>query len=319
MSIFFTYSEIDPLCNPRPYSFPRAVIPFIILANTTLVYMIRVAFASGVLTPLFSYTTKQRWLYVIPLLIDQFQHSLTTVTHQLPSLYFECEQVYPHPVMTSIVDYLIRIIQYKCHHLDTHYQHADSLHSHCVDDDNIYSISLAVLLPNRPLPPVIQRDLYIPKPPSHLFTYKADQLFDAFYAPYRNSYFLPIYHQTYLCSIPSVNHPTTQHRITPSIETPLIQSPPNTVISIAQPITPIPSIPHSSLFHEARELASPDFTMAPLPLDTPNDPNPERTTPITSSNPPDDDVSVISRPEIEIPPIAWREALGQELRQFWTV
>ena len=201
--------------------------------------------------------------------------------------------------MTSIVDYLIRIIQHECHYLDTHYQHADSLRSHNMDDDNIYSISLAVVPPNRPLPLVIQCDLYVPKPPSHLFTYKADQLFDAFYALHRNSYFLPIYHQTYLCSIPSVNHPTTRHRITPSIETPLVQSLPNTVISIAPPITPIPSTPYSSVFHEARELASPDFTMAPLLLETPNDPSPERTTPITGSNPPDDDVSVILRPAIE--------------------
>ena len=226
MSIFLTYSEIDPLCNPRPHSFPRAVIPFIILANTTLIYVIRVAFAYSILMPLFSYITKQQWPYVIPPLIDQFQHSLTTVTHQLPSLYFECEQVYPHPVMTSIIDYLIQIIQYECHHLDTHYQHADSLRNHNVDDDNIYGISLAVLLSNRPLPLVIQRDLYVPKPPSYLFTYEADQLFDAFYAPHQNGHFLPIYHQTYLCSIPSVNHPTTRHRMTPSIETPLVQSPP---------------------------------------------------------------------------------------------
>ena len=76
----------------------------------------------------------------------------------------------------------------------------------------------------------------------------AQQLFDTFYAPHRNSHFLPIYHQTYLYSIPSVNHPTTRHRITPSIETPLIQSPPNTVISIAQPITPIPSTPSLKRF-----------------------------------------------------------------------
>ena len=187
-----------------------------------------------------------------------------------------------------------------------------------MDDNDIYSISLAVLLSNRPLLLVIQRDLYVPKPPSHLFTYEADQLFNTFYAPYRNNHFLPIYHQTYLCSIPSVNNPTTRHRIIPLIEIPLIQSPPNTVISIAQPITPIPSIPYSSVFHEARELASPDFTMALLPLDIPNDPSPERTIPITSSNPPDDDISVISQPAIEIPLSAWREALGQELRQFWT-
>ena len=60
ISIFFTYSEIDPLCNPRPHSFPRAVIPFIILANTTLIYIIRVTFAYSILTPLFSYTTKQQ-------------------------------------------------------------------------------------------------------------------------------------------------------------------------------------------------------------------------------------------------------------------
>ena len=150
--------------------------------------------------------------------------------------------------MTSIVDYLIRIIQHECNHLDTHYQHADSLRSYCIDDDNIYGISLAVLPPNRPLPPVIQRDLYVPKPPSHLFTYETDQLFDTFYAPHRNNHFLPIYHQTYLCSIPSVNNPTTRHRTTPSIETPLIQSPPNTVISIAQPITPIPSTLHFKRF-----------------------------------------------------------------------
>ena len=117
MSIFLTCSEIDPLCNPQPHSFPRAVIPFIILANTTLVYVIRIAFACSVLTPLFSYTTKQQWLYIIPPLIEQFQYSLTTVTHQFPSLYFECEQAYPHPIMTSIIDYLIRIIQYKCNHL----------------------------------------------------------------------------------------------------------------------------------------------------------------------------------------------------------
>ena len=203
--------------------------------------------------------------------------------------------------MTSIVDYLIHIIQYECNHLDAHYQHADSLCSHCIDDNDIYGISLAALLPNRPLPLVIQRDLYVPKPPSHLFTYEADQLFDTFYASHYNNYFLPIYHQTYLCSIPSVNNPTTRHRATPSIETPLIQSPPNTVISIAQPITPIPSILHLSVFHEARELASPDFTMVPLPLDVPNDPSPERITPTISNNPPDDDVSVISRPAIEIP------------------
>ena len=58
--------------------------------------------------------------------------------------------------------------------------------------------------------------------------------------------------------------------------------------------------------------------MAPLPLDTPNDPSPERTTPITGSNPPDDNISVILRPAIETLLSAWREALGQELRQFWT-
>ena len=197
-------------------------------------------------------------------------------------------------MITSIVDYLIRIIKHECHHLDTHYQHADSLRNHNVDDDNIYGISLAALLPNRPLPSVIQRDLYVPKPPSHLFTYEADQLFDAFYAPHRNGHFLPIYHQTYLCSIPSVSHPTARHRMTPSIETPLVQSPPNTIISSAPPITPVPSTPHSSVFHEARKLASTDFTMAPLPLETPNDPSPERTTLVASNNPPDDDVSVIS-------------------------
>ena len=318
MSIFLACSEIDPLCNPRPHSFPHAVIPFIVLANTTLVYVIRVAFVCGVLTPLCSYTTKQRWSYVIPPLIEQFQHSLTTVTHQLPSLYFECEQVYPHPVMTSIVDYLIRIIQHECHHLDTHYQHADSLCNHNVDDDNIYGISLAALPPNRSLPTVIQQDIYVPKPPSHLFTYEADQLFDAFYAPHRNGHFLPIYHQTYHCSIPTVSHSTTRHRMTPSISTSIVQSPPNTVISSIPPIPSVPSTPHSSVFHEARELASPDFTMAPLPLETPNDPTPERTTPVAGSNPPDDDVSVISRPAIETLLTAWREALGQELRQFWT-
>ena len=54
--------------------------------------------------------------------------------------------------------------------------------------------------------------------------------------------------------------------------------------------------------------------MAPLPLETPNDPSPERTTPLNGSNPPDDDVSVISRPVMETPLAAWREALGQELR-----
>ena len=60
MSIFLTCSEIDLLCNPRPHSFPRAVIPFIILANTTLVYVIRIAFVYSILMLLFSYTTKQR-------------------------------------------------------------------------------------------------------------------------------------------------------------------------------------------------------------------------------------------------------------------
>ena len=168
------------------------------------------------------------------------------------------------------------------------------------------------------MPLVIQRDLYVPRPPLHLFTYKADQLFDAFYAPHSNNHFLPIYHQTYLCSIPSINNPTTRHRTTHSIETPLIHSPPNTVISIAQPITPIPSILYSSVFHKARELTSPDFTMAPLPLDAPNDLSPEQTTLITSNNPPNNDISVISRPAIEIPSLVWQEALGQELRQFWT-
>ena len=202
--------------------------------------------------------------------------------------------------MTSIVDHLIRIIQYECNHLDAHYQQADSLRSHYIDDNDIYGISLATILSDRPLPPVIQRDLYVPRPPSHLFTYEADQLFDAFYAPHRNNHFLPIYHQSYLCSIPSVNNSTTRHRTTHSIETPLIHSPSNTVISIAQPITPILSILYSSVFHEARELASPDFTMAPLLLDAPNDPSPERTTPITSNNPPDDDISVILRPAMEI-------------------
>ena len=218
--------------------------------------------------------------------------------------------------MISIVDYLIRIIQYECNHLDAHYQQADALRSYCVDNDDIYGISLVIIPPDRPLPLVIQRDLYVPRPPSHLFTYKANQLFDAFYAPHHNNHFLPIYHQTYLCSIPSVNNPITRHRTTYSIETSLIHSPPNTVINIAQPITPIPSILYSSVFHEARELASPDFTMAPLPLDAPNDPSPEWTTPITSNNPPDDDISVISRPAMEIPSPVWREALGQELRQF---
>ena len=106
--------------------------------------------------------------------------------------------------------------------------------------------------------------------------------------------------------------------MTPSIETPLVQSPPNTVISSVPPITPIPSTPYSSVFHEARELASPDFTMAPLLLETPNDPSPEHTTLVASSNPPDDDILVISRPAIETLLTAWREALGQELRQFWT-
>ena len=76
---------------------------------------------------------------------------------------------------------------------------------------------------------------------------------------------------------------------------------------------------HLSVFHKAHELASPNFTIAPLPLDAPNDPCPERTTPITSNNPPDNDVSVILRPAMETPLPAWREALGQELRQFWTV
>ena len=298
MSIFFTCSEIDPLCNPRPHLFPRAVIPFIVLANTTLIYVIRVTFACGVLTPLFLYTTKQRWPYVIPPLIDQFQYSLTTIAHQLPSLYFECERINPRPVMTSIVDYLIRIIQYECNHLDAHYQHTDSLRSHYIDDNDIYGISLATILPDRPLPLVIQRDLYVPRPPSHLFTYKADQLFDAFYTPHRNNHFLLTYHQTYLCSIPSVDDTTTRHHATHSVKTPLIHSLLNT--AILQPVTPIPSMPHSSVFHKARELASPNFTMAPLPLDTPNDPSQERTTPITSNNPPDDDISVISRPMMEI-------------------
>ena len=144
--------------------------------------------------------------------------------------------------MTSIVDYLIRIIQYECNHLDAHYQHADSLRSHCIDDNDIYGISLATILPDRPLPPVIQRDLYVPRPPSHLFTYEADQLFNAFYAPHRNNYFLLIYHQIYLCSIPSVNNTTTRHYTTYSIKTPLIHLPPNTAISIIQPVTSIPSI-----------------------------------------------------------------------------
>ena len=150
--------------------------------------------------------------------------------------------------MTSIVDYLIRIIQHECHHLDTHYQHADSLCNHNVDDDNIYGISLAALPPNRSLPTVIQQDIYVPKPPSHLFTYEADQLFDAFYAPYRNGHFLPIYHQTYHCSIPPVSHPTVRHRMTPSISTPIVQSPPNTIISSIPPIPSVPSTPHSSVF-----------------------------------------------------------------------
>ena len=93
--------------------------------------------------------------------------------------------------MTSIVDYLIRVIQYECNHLDAHYQHADLLRSHFLDDDDIYSICIATLPPDRPLPTLIQRDLYVAKPPSHLFTYEADQLFDAFYTPHRNNHFLP--------------------------------------------------------------------------------------------------------------------------------
>ena len=57
--------------------------------------------------------------------------------------------------------------------------------------------------------------------------------------------------------------------------------------------------------------------MAPLPLDAPNDPSPERTTLITSNNLPNNNISVISRLVMETPSPAWREALGQELRQFW--
>ena len=58
--------------------------------------------------------------------------------------------------------------------------------------------------------------------------------------------------------------------------------------------------------------------MAPLPLDTPDQPSPERTTPPINTSLPDDDVSVISRPAVEALPLAWRKALGQELRQVWT-
>ena len=113
--------------------------------------------------------------------------------------------------------------------------------------------------------------------------------------------------KTYLYSIPSVNSTTTRHRATHSIETILIHSLLNMAISLVQPVTsipstlvtPIPSTPHSSVFHKARKLASPDFTMAPLPLNTPNDPSPDRTTPITSNNLPDNDISVILRPAME--------------------
>ena len=59
--------------------------------------------------------------------------------------------------------------------------------------------------------------------------------------------------------------------------------------------------------------------MAPLLLDTPNDPSPEQTTPITSNNAPDNNISVISRPAMETLLPAWQEALRQELRQFWIV
>ena len=133
MSLFYACNNLDPLCNPRLHSLPRSVIPVVILTHTTLVYVIRVAFACGVLTPLFSYTTQQRWPYIIPPLIDRFQHSLTTIVHQLPSLYLECEQQNPHQVIASIIAYLTRVIQHECNHLDAHYQQAYSLRSHFVD------------------------------------------------------------------------------------------------------------------------------------------------------------------------------------------
>ena len=118
LSFFITEGDHQTVTPP---SIHRDGIPNAFYASSVLIYIIRVLFACGVLTPLTLYTTKNRWPHIVPQLIGRFQEALSTTIFHIPTLAVHHQAIKDTVPLESLLNFLYCIVHKECKQLNDHH------------------------------------------------------------------------------------------------------------------------------------------------------------------------------------------------------
>ena len=250
--ILTEFEEANPPIDITYPNIPHKFIPLLFHAHRTLLFLIRVMIGNGVITVINTHTTKHRWRYTIPPLVNKFQTAIDTFYEDVLTLRNAPIDTTIRIALTLVISHLQHILRYEFQQLQQQtiieYQHMRD----DTDGNDWHSQSNTVVAYDRALPHYMRTQIYEPYIPNPARLFTSDDLFRAFYHPYTE---------------PDIQN-ITQYS-TPSSATINLQHTTSLISSQSYH-----SVPHSSaihnpntlVFYEARETLDTEDTMATRPI-----------------------------------------------------
>ena len=297
-----------------PPSIHREGIPNAFYASSVLIYIIRVLFACGVLTPLTLYTTKNRWPHIVPQLIGRFQEALSTTIFHIPTLAVQHQALKDTVPLESLLNFLYCIIQKECKQLNDHHHHIFYSQRAQQTPTNDQQLLDNLVAQDQPLPQTIRQQVFAPRVSPSIPTYTAEQLLNAFYVPDSVPTITAIHNLRYTISIPQTAS-SEASSYQPTTETSNI-TPEQTITTHSESSAQPPSSPAYEL-PDIQELSLSDNEMQNHSLPPQRIITPHMSIPsVNMENPPPENTNITTPPQQQTIERDTREVIIHEVRQL---
>ena len=297
-----------------PPSIHREGIPNAFYASSVLIYIIRILFACGVLTPLTLYTTKNRWPHIVPQLIGRFQEALSTTIFHIPTLAVQYQVIKDTVPLESLLNFLYCIIQKECKQLNDHHHHIFYSQRAQQIPTNDQQLLDNLVEQDQPLPQTIRRQVFAPRVSPSISTYTAEQLLHAFYVPDSVPTITAIHNLRYTISIPQTAS-SEASSYQPTTET-SNRTPEQTITTHSEASEQPPSSPAYEL-PDIQELSLSDSEMQNHPILPQRIITPHVSIPsVNMENPPPENTNTTTPPHQQTIEHDTREVIIHEVRQL---
>ena len=162
---------------------PHKIIPILFHTHDTLLYLIRVMIGAGVVITINAYTTKSRWRYTVPPLLNRFEKLIYTFYEDVLTLREGPIHSTIRLTFTLVIRHLQRIVRYEFQQLHQQVIIQYQSRSEDTNTNDLHSYSNTVVAHNQHLPYYMRKRIYKPyvANPDRQFT--SDDIFNAFYHP----------------------------------------------------------------------------------------------------------------------------------------